>query len=473
MFPSHSLKFDQYNNVYKFNGIPVEITENDTSYIFKSIQNNEMIYFIDHSQLLYRISEEDVMRIAIMSLGKQTVPTTLLMPKDIDTFVHTNVKTNFTSLRQLYAWAKFIIGKVNTCSNTTPGVTKPEGEFKPFNQLQIEQIFEHLNVNEVSEENKKCFSDSVNLFDFKSNVKKIFWFSEVLDKYGMVIPTLETLHTVHPREVFMLVNNLMRYVCVWEAADKPIDCVIASNIIFIQFLQDTGSSTNHYSAILPCMCALAVASTSPTKECQISRDLNTKAKMLFNRAKFNRDDNYGWYKFQMKVKNAKSICSREDCLDILQYLFFQFNIFKDHEFDVVLAYMRKVFSFYKKPELYIYIIVFGMSLLSLRVAKPIKNITGTKNLANFNIENIGVRNITTELKQSLYREMKKDVSVIFDFLDPYKSYMLSLQEKNLSFKINNLTDEVLFYFMKTDKFFSELINYILKTVLPLITSQLI
>lgn len=460
MHTSHGLKFDQ--RVYRFNDEPVYITENDTSYIFKNIDNDEMVYFIDYSQLLYKITEEDIIRIALMSRGKQFVPTLLLTPKNLDMFVHTNIKSSLTSLRQLYAWVKFIIEKIN-------GIN---GEFRPFNQLQIEQIFENLNINEISDENRKCFSDSVNLFDFNNNINKIFWFNDVIDKYEIVIPTLETLSTIHPRDVFMLANNLMRYICVWEAADKSIDSVIASNIIFIQFLQDTGSSTNNYSAILPCMCALAVTSIIPAPiPRENSKDLNNKAKELFNRAKFNRDDNYGWYKFQMKVKNANNICSREDSLDILQYLFFQFNIFKDQEFDVVLAYMRKVFNFYKKPLLYIYIIVFGLSLSSLRVAKPIKNITGTKNLANFNIENIGIRNVTTELRQHLYKEMKNDVAVIFDFVDPYKSYMLNLQQKD--FKINNLTDEVLYFFMKSNNSFSELVNYILKTILPLITSQLI
>lgn len=457
----YGLRFDSDNNIYKFNNIPVKITENETSYIFNDFYTDEMIYFIDYSQMLYKVEEENILRIALLSHGKQIVPTVLLMPKNLDMFVHTNIKSNLTSLKQLYAWLKLIIGKING--------TMLE-EFRPFTRLQIEQIFENLDINEISSENRQCFMDSVNLFDFDNNLKKIFWFDEVIDKYKIDIPNIETLHTIHPRDAFMLVNNLMRYICVWEAADKNIESVIASNIIFIQFLQDTGSATNHYSALLPCMCALAVTSVIPTR---LTKNTLKEAKLLFNRAKFNRDDNYGWYRFQMKVKNANNICSRGDCLDILQYLFFQFNIFKDHEFDVIIAYMRKVFNFYKKPELYIYVIIFGLSLSSLRVAKPIKNITGTRNLANFNIENIGIRNVTTELRQNLYKEMKNDISVIFNFVDPYKNYMLNLQEKNPSFKINNLTDEVLFYFMKTDNSFSELVNYILKTILPLVTSQLI
>lgn len=465
---AYGLTFDQKSNVYKFNHVPVTVTENDTSYIFKN-NMDEMLYFIDFNQLLYRVSNEEIFRIASMSDGKQTVPTSILMPNNLDTFVHNNVKSNYTSLKQLYAWVRFIIANIISESDNT---SESEG-FRPFTQLQIEQIFSNLNINEISEENKKCFTDSVNLFDFHKNVKKIFWFGTVLEKYGIVIPTFETLGALHPCEVFMLANNIMRYICVWEAADKAIDCVIASNIIFIQFLQDTGSATNQYSAILPCMCALAVSSLSPAADPRISKDFDSKAKLLFNRAKFNRDDNHGWYRFQMKVKNANTICSREDCLDILQYLFFKFNIFKDQQFDVVLAYMRKVFHFYKKSELYIYIIVFGMSLSSLRVAKPIKNITGSKNLANFNIENIEVRSINNEVKQNLYKQMKNDISIIFNFIDPFKCYILNLQETNPAFKINNLTDEVLFYFMKTDNSFSELINYILKTILPLITSQLI
>lgn len=460
MNTSHGLRFDRH--IYKYNDVPVNITENDTSYIFKNIETDEMVFFIDYSQLLYKINEEDIIRIALSSQGKQMVPTVLLMPANLDMFVHTNVKSSLTSLKQLYAWVNLIIEKLN--GNNV--------EFRPFNQLQIEQIFENLNINEISEENRKCFTDSVNLFDFNNNINKIFWFNEVVEKYE--IPNLENLFKSHPRDVFMLANNLMRYICVWEAADKNIEYVIASNIIFIQFLQDTGSATNNYSALLPCMCALAVTSIMPaTIPHETSRELSNKAKLLFNRAKFNRDDNYGWYRFQMKVKNANSICSREDCLDILQYLFFQFNIFKDQEFDTVLAYLRRVFNFYRKPELYIYVIVFGLSLSSLRIAKPIKNITGTKNLANFNIENIGIRNVTTELRQNLYKEMKNDVAMIFNFVDPFKDYMLNLQEKNHAFKINNLTDEVLFYFMKTNNSFSELVNYILKTILPLITSQLI
>lgn len=464
MNPSYGLKFDQSNNIYRFNNHPVKITESDTSYIFKNYDTDEMVFFVDYNQLLYRVSEEDIIKIAILSNGKQMVPSILLMPKNIDLFVHSNIKSNFTSLKYLYAWMRFIIEKINSLH--------PEG-FRPFNQLQIEQIFANLNINEISEENKKCFTDSVNLFDFNSNLEKIFWFDKVLEKYEIVIPSIDTLSSIHPREIFILANNLMRYICVWEAANKSIDCVIASNIIFIQFLQDTGSSTNQYSALLPSMCALAVMALTPTTSPNLPRDLDKKANLLFNRAKFNRDDNYGWYRFQMKVKNANAICSRENCFDILQYLFFQFNIFKDQEFDVVLAYMRKVFNFFEKPELYIYVIVFGMSLSSLRVAKPLKNITGIHNLANFDIKNIEIRNVTAELKQNLYKQMKKDISVIFDFIDPYKRYILNLQEINSSFKINNLTDEVLFYFMKTDNSFSELINYILKTILPLVTSQLI
>lgn len=466
MNPSYGLKFDQSNNIYRFNNHPVKITESDTSYIFKNYDTDEMVFFVDYNQLLYRVSEEDIIKIAILSNGKQMVPSILLMPKNIDLFVHSNIKSNFTSLKYLYAWMRFIIEKINSLH--------PEG-FRPFNQLQIEQIFANLNINEISEENKKCFTDSVNLFDFNSNLEKIFWFDKVLEKYEIVIPSIDTLssNSIHPREIFILANNLMRYICVWEAANKSIDCVIASNIIFIQFLQDTGSSTNQYSALLPSMCALAVMALTPTTSPNLPRDLDKKANLLFNRAKFNRDDNYGWYRFQMKVKNANAICSRENCFDILQYLFFQFNIFKDQEFDVVLAYMRKVFNFFEKPELYIYVIVFGMSLSSLRVAKPLKNITGIHNLANFDIKNIEIRNVTAELKQNLYKQMKKDISVIFDFIDPYKRYILNLQEINSSFKINNLTDEVLFYFMKTDNSFSELINYILKTILPLVTSQLI
>jgi hypothetical protein len=459
------LQFDQTINTYKYNNVPVKITENETSYLFRDFETDELVYFIDYSQLFYKIDNESILKIASMSLGKQIVPTALLMPSDLDTFIHTNIKSNLTSLRQLYAWLRLIIAKINN---------RPVEEFRPFQKLQIAEVFENLNINEISEENKQCFTDSINLFDFHCNLEKIFWFNTITEKYNLTVPDLDHLHTLHPRDAFMLANNLMRYICVWEAADKNITAVMASNIIFINFLQDTGSMNNAYTPLLPFMQALAIMSTTPASApYNLSNTLNQKAKLLFNRGKFNRDDNHGFYRFQMKVKNSNKICSREDCLDILQYLFFKFNIFKDQEFDVVIAYMRKVFYFYKRPELYIYIIVFGLSLLSLRVAKPIKNITGTKNLANFNIENIGVRHINAETKQNLYKEMKNDITTIFNFVDPYKNYMLGLQDTNPSFKVNNLSDEVLFYFMKTNNSFSELVNYILKTVLPLITSQLI
>lgn len=467
------LIYDVEKCMYTFNGRDLKVSENDTTYLFRDVRSDELVYYLDYSFILNlpRQTEQDehILKIAILSdIGR--VPTAMLMPIGFDSFVHNNAVRNLTSLKRLSAWIVFISQKVNG--------TYRQQSFTPFEAIQLAKVFEDLNVDTLSDSNRQCIRDSRSIFDFNENLSKMTWFNyQIIAKYGINVPVFDekdnVFNVLEPSEAFVLANKIMRYVCVWEASNYQLDQVISSNIVFIHFLQDLNASTNSYTALLPIMQALAVYVEKRTVPPSESNELLNKAKTIFRRASFNRNDNRsGLYSFQMRLKNVDPVCNRQDCLEIIRHCFFEHNPFKEEEFDVVIQYLRLVLNKYAKSELYIYVLIYGLSLATLRIAKPVKSPTGIMDLTNFNIDSLEPRKISQEKLTTLKNEMRQDLLVLFEFIKPYYEFLKSLEKSDKNFKIYNITDETLFCFLKTNNKFSEFVDYMMKVVLPLVTSHL-
>jgi len=467
----YRLSYNEQYNCVTFNNKPVQITENETSYLFKDTDTNEIVYFLEYSYLL-RISNGDqsnsmyvdIIRIALLSDGLKYVPTILLLPNK-DQFVHNKIPLSLTSLKKFSSWLKLISLNIH-------GVFDVENcNFQPYEKLQIAEIFKSLNfTGEDPDDLKKCLEDSQEMFDFKHNLIKVSWFDRAINKYGSTLPLIEDEHAaftiVDPRFAFLQLNNIMRQICVWEASNFNIESVIASNIVFIYFLQDTNSSTNNYTPLLPILQALLVYNTSPARPITNSV-LDRRASIIFDKARFNRERHSGLYAFQMKMKGLKDKCNRTDCVELIQQYVFHCTFFNDME--ELCSYIRKALNIFNKPEMYIYVFFFGSILAGLRRAKRQKNITGTHNLSNFNFSNVYAKSrILPNQKEVLIQNIRQDMSAIFDFVDVYIDYMQNI--KTTDQKIN---DEILFYFMKSNDSISTFVNYLLKTILPLVTSQLV
>lgn len=476
----YRLDYNEMFQCFTYSGRPVYINENESSYLFLDQETQDLVFYIDYGTLIFLCQSkkkdsnfiQNVFRLALLSNGKKNIPTAILIQGDVDIFVHYNTVTSLTSLYQLEAWFKFISDcvyeKYEVGSNN----------FIPFEPIQIAKVLESLNLNNVTltEENRKCFNESTELFSFEYNLTKITWFPSVNTKY-VKIPEVLTEESIyrnnHPIDVFSICNKTMRYVLVWEAANYSLESVIASNIVFIYFLQDTGSSTCMYTPLLPILQALAVYNVRPAKLISSTPTyVKSKANILIKRAKFNKDnDRKGLYRFHMKLKTIHSVCNDKDCLDLLNYTIFDYNVFKNDDPDTILTYLRTTLHEHNKSEMYIYVLLFGLCLSCLRASKPI-NTTEAKNLANFSIENLELKQMSTEKKKLLYNGMKEDINIIFNFITPYINYLTGLEESNTNFKLTQLNDECLFFYMRSQNAFSDFLNYLVQTVLPLITSRI-
>lgn len=483
-----NIVYEVTSDTFKYLDRTVCITENDTCYLFTDQESGILVHYINYDQLFNLVAlnselSRDILRMALKSEGKQNVPTSILLPlASTDTFVHDRTFSNLSSLRQLSCWVKFI-------SNNMHGTYELGSKaFTPFEPLQIGKVFESINVNSFSDEAQKVFDDSLELFDFENNLSKISWFSTALAKYGTILPNIESeninlFNHISPGDAFTLVNEIMAYIFVYEAAKHPMEQIVASNIIFIHFLQDTGSGTNAYRPLLPVMQAAVMYTLMPAiVPSNMSTFLKSKVKYLIEKSKLNKNNNRrGWYKLYMKLKNVQQRCNKSDCMDILQYSLFEYNVFEDETQDVVIAFLRTVLNQHKKAELYVYILQLGFCLASLRIVKPKRIVSSnsigsdveTKNLANFHFMDVEVKRMSTQRRQALYNDLKADLSTIFNFINPYVDYILGLENTNsAAFHFTKINESSFVYFMKTNNSFSELINYILKTILPLVTTHL-
>src|SRR5436190_9718472 len=486
------VRFDEHRQCLTYDSKPVKVTESETSYIFKDVNNDEIVYFLDYSHLLQVCNNDNynneltmlILRVALLSDGYQIVPTILLLP-DRDRFVHNKVPHSLTSLKKLAAWLEIISLNVYDLYNIDACT------FQPFEKLQISDILKSIGLNDSGDgeaegggDFKKCLNDSREIFDFKHNLIKITWFPLGLKKYGSKLPIIRDKRTVyeliHPCDAFLEANKLMRQICVWESSNYDMERVIASNIVFIYFLQDTNSSTNAYTPLLPIMQALYVYNTSPTRPVTVGTIEAPRTKSMYDVARFNRERDHGLYRFHLKMKGIQERCNRGDCFNLIAYNSFDFNIFKDREQDQVFAYLRHSLNALNKSEMYIYVLFFGICLVALRFAKPVKNITGMYNLATFEPSNVVSKDLKErrrndksyeehkrQWRNKLSENIRQDMGAIFDFIDIYVDFMQAADITDM--KIN---DEILFYFMQTNDGISRFVNYLIQTILPLVTAQL-
>jgi len=464
------LTFNEELHTFFYDYRPVFVTESETSYIFKDKETCEIVSFLDYSFLIQLCNNGfndlyvDIMRIALHSDGFMYVPTILLMPNK-DRFVHDKIPNNLTSLKKLFSWLKIIsLLAYNR-------LDLDNCDFRPYEKLQIAEIFQSINVSpEDPDEIKKCLEESQEIFDFKHNLKKISWFDLAIKKYKSSLPLLEDEKIeIDPRYVFLELNSIMRQICVWEASNYDLERVIASNIVFIYFLQDTNSSTNAYTALLPIMNALFVFNLSTTRPIS-NTSLEFQINDIFENARFNRERHSGLYTLHMKLKGLNKKCNRGDCVDLIQYIVAHCTFFKDKGADILNGYLRKCLNQFEKAEMYIYVIIFGSVLAPLRFLKRKQNTNhNLANLATFGVGDVNVKQYKiSNYEKALRQYIKQDMNIIFDCVDSFVNFMISINPPELK-----LNDEILFCFMKSNDSISKFVTYLIETILPLITAQLV
>lgn len=454
------------DGICHFKEAPVTVEESNTSYILRNNQGSIEGY-IDYSTLitncqLLKLEQvnfpfDNIIQMAMMSSGNSFVPTICLLDPTRQT--DCSLKS-LTSLKRLSKWLHFV-----SCMCYGESV-----QFEPEEKFPIYNLFKTLNVNfdRLSPDDKDCIGETSTLFDFQTNVESVNWWNLVVSKHRYPLVKynswLECFTNVHPIECFTTLNNLMRIVCVWESPYTHFRSVLSASVVFIYFLHDTNGSLNEYTSILPILQLVAVSASKTTtmspclgySEQLIGFAENKYRRALKSKSRAN-------YTLHLKVGQLSDKLIVSEVCDLMEHILRNMSgLFSDCEtFEHLLVYLRTVFSKRNKPELLYYVTVYSFSLLTIRIGKIKSHTT----LENLELDRVRIKN-----EEVVKQKIKEDIQIIAEFINPYLEYLTSISQSNPNFDMFVLNDEVIYYFMKSNNKFSHVVEYILKSIIPIITS---
>lgn len=451
-----------------FDNKPVIVDENETCYILKDINNSDNhIAYIEYSVLLSNsqiiktqgvsFSFDALIGMATVSRGPGNIPTICLIDcNDFDSTIKT-----FTSVRGLAKWLCFISKK---CHRIDDVGFEPEKKFPIYNLINVMNI----NFDRLNEYDKECFTESSVLFDFKSNLAYIDWWDLVVKKHNYPLRLYNTWTEVYaasvtPKECFSILNHVMRLVCVWESPYYPIRNVLAATVVFVYFLHDTGSSLTQYTCIMPILQKIAVSRKMVTSNNDIEPKYARYAMDKYRRAL--KSKNRSCHMLHLKISHITTGFKLYELNDLMYFVLMNMgNLFNDCEsFDHLLAYLKTVFAERKKPELLYYVSVYSLALIIIRLGK----IKSYNLLDNLEMDQIRIKNIEPVKKQ-----ISLDIQVVCDVVNPFIQFLDTLSASNSLFDEFCLDDETVYYFMQTNDSLTKFIDYILKTILPIISSYI-
>lgn len=451
-----------------FRDVPVTVEETNTSYILRNKYNGNIIEgYIDYATLitncqLIKLQQvnfpfDNIINMSLASSGNSFVPTICLLDSSQDN--DCSLKT-LTSLKRLSKWLHFV-----SCKCYGEDI-----QFEPEEKFPIYNLFKTLNVNfdRLSENDRDCIGETSTLFDFHTNIKNITWWNLVIHKHKFPLMKYssweDNFTNVHPIESFTKLNNLMRIMCAWESPYTNFHCVLSATVIFIYFLHDTNSSLNEYTSLLPILQLVAVSAFKTTTMSPFlgySEQLLSFAEKKYRRAlKSKCRTNHNLH---LKVNQLSNKLIVSEICDLMEYILRNMsNLFSDCEtFDHLLVYLRTIFSKREKPELIYYVTVYSFSLLTIRIGKIKSHVA---------LESLELQRVRIKNEETIKIKIKDDVLILAEFVNPFLEYLTAISQSNPNFDKFTLNDEIIYYFMKSNNKFSYVVEYILKSVLPIVTS---